>query len=430
MGVRGVFARLAAGAPVPVFVLAAMGGRERVRRLALSERVELVDSPRAATVLLVVGRLPPSLWDAARQVHDQMGAPRSTVVWDDQPLPALPLSSLVATVDDPMAALTAPMAHEGHLLADEDPNPWRGVGPYGQGGTGMTGGTPYGRPLTGRAEDRDGLQLDQLPVTVGPFFPALPPGLVLHLKLQGDVVQEATVGDNPFAQDPGDPPVPGGSLAIFERALAEPVAVADLELARARHHLWWLGDALRLHGLPAMGERSWRLAAGLRSADGRAVARLAAAVRRSQVLRWSVRGVAPTDPSSVSERGMGPVARAAGRPEDARQLDPAYAALGFAPVVQWAPADAAARWRQRMAEIEQALDLAQRADGARTTPVGVVEAPRGCIVAGAAAPSASLMGMAGRLVTGLEWGDAVAAIASLDLDVEEAARTVARPVQA
>src|SRR3546814_12868181 len=83
---------------------------------------------------------------------------------------------------------------EPAALTDVEPAVWRGVGPYGQGGTGMTGGVPYGRPLPGWAEDRDGLKHDQLQLRLGPAYPGLPPGLVLDLPLQGDIPQ--AVGKN------------------------------------------------------------------------------------------------------------------------------------------------------------------------------------------------------------------------------------------
>lgn len=437
MGVRSFLARLAAGAPVPVFPVVGEGGRPGLRRLALAEQIELADSPRAASVLLVIGRLPRALWAPALQVHDQLAAPRATVVWAEEPCAAFPRATVVGPEDDPVAAAAGAyrglLAGEGagdeHLLLDVDPNPWRGVGPYGQGGKGMTGGTPYGRPMTGRASDRDGLELDQLPLRVGPFLPALPPGLVLDVKLQGDVVQEATVGDNPFARAPDDPPLPPGELAPFERALVEPVAIADLEVARARHHLVWLGEALRLQGLAALGERARRLAAGLTMEDRRSVARMRRLVEQSQVLRWSVGRVPIFDAAAVSSRGVGPVARAAGWPQDARQLDPSYRALDFEPIVHTA-GDVAARWRQRLAEVDQALDLASRAGDRRTTPVGVVESPRGPIAPGSPPPSQVLLELVGDLVAGLEWGDALATIASLDVDVEEAARPVGAAVAA
>src|SRR3546814_14127208 len=73
--------------------------------------------------------------------------------------------------------------------------PTRRFSDLGQGGTGMTGGVPYGRPLPGWAEDRDGLKLDQLQLRLGPAYPGLPPGLVLDLHMQGDILQDVGIGD-------------------------------------------------------------------------------------------------------------------------------------------------------------------------------------------------------------------------------------------
>jgi hypothetical protein len=285
----------------------------------------------------------------------------------------------------------------------------------------MTGGTPYGRPLTGRAPDRDGLELDQLPVTVGPYLPALPVGLVVKVKLQGDVVQEATVGDNPFADDPIvelDP--------IFLQALVEPVPVAHLELARARHLLRWLGDALRVQGLTALGQRALSLAADLRTTDGRSVERLLAGVRRSGVLVWSLTDRDDLGPRATSGVGLGPVARAAGHPEDARLLDPAYGELGFRPLVGEG-GGTRSRWRQRMAELGQAMELAALAGERRTHVRDFVEGPRGPLEEGAAFPSATALGLVPSLVAALEWGDVVATLISLDLDLGEAAARVRTP---
>jgi hypothetical protein len=265
------------------------------------------------------------------------------------------------------------------------------------------------------------LELDQLPVTVGPYLPALPVGLVVKVKLQGDVVEEATVGDNPFADDPIvalDP--------IFLQALVEPVPVAHLELARARHLLRWLGDALRVQGLTALGQRALSLAADLRTTDGRSVERLLAGVRRSGVLVWSLTDRDDLGPRATSGVGLGPVARAAGHPEDARLLDPAFGELGFRPVVGGG-GGTRSRWRQRMAELGQAMELAALAGERRTGVRDLVEGPRGPLGEGAALPSAAALGLVPRLVAALEWGDAVAALVSLDLDMGEAAARVRSP---
>lgn len=425
--------KLATRAPVPVFAIAGEGTAEAVRRLRLSPHLELVDSPRAANVLLVAGPIGPALHAAVHAVHDQMSRPRLTARWDfgGETGAELPASVVIPGGADPVAQILA--AH-GELLeggrmgeeaeaADVDANPWRGMGPYGQGGTGMTGGVPYGRPMTDRAPDRDGLELDQLALRVGPFFPALPSGMVLAVKLQGDVVQEASVEDNPFLSESPRAGSPAGD-GPFERALTEPVAIAELELARARHHLGWLSEALRLQGLDALGLRALRLASHLSVDDGPALARLSSMVRRSRVLTWSTGAIGILGQAMVAGRGVGVVARAAGLPEDARSLDPAYQAVGFEPVMQ-RNGDVRARWLQHLDEVTQALELARRAGDTHTTTTGVVEGPRGPLSAAGAYPSAAVLGLLGELLVGLEWGDAVATIASLDIDMGEAARRVA-----
>jgi hypothetical protein len=383
--------------------------------------------------MLGIGELPESLQDAARIAHDEMPHPRATVWWTPAETapgrPTLPQALVLGSHDDvgaevmrvQAALLRGERASDSDLLPDVDPAPWRGVGPYGQGGKGMTGGVPYGRPLAERAPDRDGLELDQLPVRVGPFFPAFPPGLVLELKLQGDVVQAATVGENAFAIGEPQAVSPTGAPDPFVRALSEPVPIAELELARARHHLVWLGDALRVHGLGALGRRAWRLANGIaRARASEEVRTLRRVLEATRSLAWATVGVGVTDPPMLAEVPPGPVARAAGMAADARAEDPAYVGLGFQPVVQ-REGDTRARWRQRLEEALQALELAARAGGRASTPRSRVESPRGTLTPDAA-PSAQLLTLIPPLITGAEWGDAVTSIVSLDLDLEEAAR--------
>ncbi|MHB1131569.1 MAG: NADH-quinone oxidoreductase subunit D-related protein, partial [Chloroflexota bacterium] len=305
-------------------------------------------------------------------------------------------------------------ASEPPILPDLDQAPWRGVGPYGQGGTGMTGGVPYGRPMAGLAPDRDGLRLDVLPLRVGPFFPRFPTGLVLAATLAGDVIVEAAAEESPFSLLGGSA---GPNLAPFVRALAEPVAVRELELARARSHLRWLVDALVAQGLPALAHRTLRLAQQVGPGDGPAVRDLARVLGWTQVLRWPTRGVGRLAPEDAALAG-GPVARASGFADDARLADPAYRALGFQPVV-FPEGDAAARWRQRLAEAARSLDLAARAGGRHTTPGEWVESPRGRL-GRSGTPTTRLLPLLPGLLRGLEWGDAVATLVSLDLDLEEA----------
>ncbi len=453
---RNALARFAAGAPTRVFVLEGIDAPDALDVLQLRPDITFVDTPRSATVLLVAGRLPEAMHEPARRAHDAMAEPRATIWWTLAPddgamlpfpdatvVPAQPNGSPAAIVTlarmlarTQAELLCAARPSEPALLADVDPAPWRGVGPYGQGGAGMTGGVPYGRPLAGRAPDRDGLELDQLPVRVGPFFAPFPAGLVLDITLQGDVVQEAIVPGNAFVASGGDGSPVRVTGDAFHAALSEPVRIADLERARARHHLRWLARMLRVHGLDALGHRTLALAASLADSLPRGalgdVGALRRLLERTRGLGWATAGVGVIDPRLVTGRGLGPVARAAGLSEDARIDDAAYDQLGFAPVVQegagertrHAVGDARARWRQRLGEAMQSLELAARAGDRRTGGEGrPIEGVRGrSSDVTRDSPSAMLLALLPDLLLGQEWGDAVTTIVSLDIDVREAGR--------
>ena len=424
---KGVLARLAAGAPVPTFAIVGAGARERVQDLRLRPELSLLDSPRSANVLVVAGPVPQELWEPLARVHDAMSHPRCTVYITlgstQLPPPTILTAPILAEQDAVQTIVTAhrdlltgKRASDPPILPDEDPAPWRDMGPYGQGGSGMTGGKPYGRPMAEIGSDRDGLRLDLPPLQVGPFFPCLPSGFALHVKLAGDIVVEAMPGSNPYAGAalPLHP-----SLSPFVRALSEPVSIAELELARAREHLRWLADALAAHQLHALGLRVLRLAWHVGPSDGAAVRRFERALALTQVLGWSTKGVGWLGGEGLAGLGLGPVARAAAIAEDVRMDDPGYRALGFEPILQ-KDGDASARWRQRLEETAQSLDLAARAEGRRTEQKGVVESPRGRLEAGSA-PTTRLLPLLPDLLQGREWGDAVATLVSLDIDLEEAA---------
>lgn len=439
---------LAGRAPARVFVLQGLDSPADIDALRLRDDVRILESPRSATVLLVAGLLPPSLHEAAQRAHDALAHPRATVWWTRAPsidTSPFPNATLVVTGEgggDSVGELAAVLVQvhqalirgaqesEPAQLADVDPAPWRGVGPFGQGGAGMTGGVPFGRPMAGRAADRDGLELDQLPVRVGPFFAPFPPGLVLDVRLQGDVVQDVVVPGNVFAGSgaAGD----GSALPMLDSG---PVPIATLERSRARHHLRWLAHALRVHGLDALARRALAmataLARGLPSGAHKDVQALARLLERTRALAWATADVGFTSPALLADRGLGPVARAAGLAEDARLADPAYAALGFEPIVARAGAgaaqlgDARARWRQRIAEAAQSLDLAPRAGDRHAGAGGLaIEGPRGRVPRDPAepgGPSGACLALLPALLRDQDWGDAITTIVSLDIDVREAA---------
>jgi hypothetical protein len=425
VGVRSSLSSLASRARIPVFALPGEGAWEAVQDLRLSERLRLTKSPRSANVLLVAGRIPEWARAAVVSAHDSMAHPRATVFWarggvaDDL---AVLFGEAIVTDDHPAEAiagvhgdmLAGVRSSDSPVLLDVEPAPWRGVGPYGQGGLGMTGGVPYGRPLADRAEDRDGLTLDQLPLRVGPFLSPLPPGLALDVKVQGDVIQDvefvASLGKSePRTSDrrPDDP---------FMRALETAVPISEIELARASSHLRWLSDALLAQGLDALSHRALALAVRLGSQDAEAVRRFLKSLARTGVLFWST-GVGVIRRDQIGRSSAGPVTRAAGLPDDARSDDPAYRALGFEPIVEEG-ADVAARWRQRLAEILQSIELSARAGARSTSTTEQVESPRGRLRAGSR-PSRRLLELVPQLIEGAEWGDAVVTIASLDLDPDD-----------
>jgi len=408
--------------------------REAVRALRLRSELTVVDAPSAASIVIVAGVLPDQFSDPLALLHDGLPHPRAIIWWKPgtDGLALVERFPDVILVDGDELQLVASVVRvhrelftggrpsSPSVMADVGAAPWQGVGPYGQGGSGMTGGVPYGRPMAEVAPDRDGLRLDVLPVTVGPFFPPFPPGLRLDAKFAGDIVVDCAVPANPFTDVPHGAGRVRPGLDIFSRALFEPVPVAALELARARDHLTWLADALTAHGLPALGLRALRLAVHLRADDAPLVRRFIRSIEWTQVLQWSTRGVGRFgEDARESLRGCGPVARAAGLCDDVRSEDRAYEALGFAAIGQDA-GDAAARWRQRLDEIAQSLDLAGRAGALQTELIGRVESPRGLLIAGSA-PTRRLLPLIPGLINGVEWGDAVTSLVSLDLDLEEAA---------
>ena len=414
--------RVAAGAEVPVFLARGLGAADADARLRASPLVTLLDSPRAATVLVVAGFVPTELVEALGRVHDQMARPRATVWWTGDAAATTPSGWPEATIVGPYGdieavicavhreLLIAQRASEAPVLPDTDPAPWRGVGPYGHGGTGMTVGVPFGRPMAGRADDRrDGLTLDVVRIAVGPFFPMLPAGLVLDVTFAGDVVHDVTVLAPPAMSAGGSGAVlPDDATAPFGEPLGRPVGIAEIVLTRARQHLRWLARFLHLYGLDSVACRVAKIAIAP-AVNHDDLAALGRGLDRPWALGRSTRGVGVVAGEDAAAWG-GAVARAAGVGRDARSEAPSYAKLGFEPIMHRA-GDNRDRWRQRLAETEQAIVLAGRAGTAKAQPGETVEPPEPPAPADAAARLRTLL-------IGAEWGDAVATVASLDPRME------------
>ena len=148
---------------------------------------------------------------------------------------------------------------------------------------------PGGIPLAEGGPDRDGLEMDVLHVPLGPVLPDWPAGLVVSCALQGDVIVSADV--RVLGRMRGD----------------EPLIHADVDSARSAI-LWRCDSAARLlslagWGSAALGIRAIRddLLAGAQGEDvAQRLAQMSARVRRSLLLRWSLKGIRTADGSSAS----------------------------------------------------------------------------------------------------------------------------------
>jgi hypothetical protein len=300
------------------------------------------------------------------------------------------------------------------VLPDEPPSPWRGEGDHGQGGEGMMGGKPYGRPMAMVGNDPDGLMLGELATSLGPFFPGLPSGLQLELSMQGERISSIDDVINWFPERPAAEAA--AAAPALRAALGNEVAAADLERTRIRSHLRAMAAVLDLAGLEALARRFLlsdaiqppRLKRLFRAAEWRGLRRI-------------LQGIGPVAREQAKELGLvGPAARACGLDADARADDPTYRDLRFEPVTAQA-GDAWARWTVLRDECLQSAALLPQLEQ-RATRAG--EGPRGpWIIDGDAVRGAGRANLAvlEKILPGLLWPEALLTIASLDLDMSEAA---------
>lgn len=278
----GALQRLAAAGPAPVYPVIGHDALAAAELLRLRPDIALVSSARHASLLLVCGPLREADRTDLHRLHDQMPHPRATLWWRAEPDPAFADPVIVPPHDDPAGEIAfihrrlvrGERDSEPGLLPDAPPNPWRGRGDHGQGGEGMMGGKPYGRPMAMTGEDlRDGLALDAYMLTLGPFATILPPGLTLMVTLQGDVVQSIRVMRPPLPQEPGD----GPALHLIARQL-------------------------RLLGLPGHADRALRAALELRHGRAPDLARLRRRVEWSGAMRVIPPGLGTLGTSDVARR--------------------------------------------------------------------------------------------------------------------------------
>ncbi|WP_216216749.1 hypothetical protein [Amycolatopsis aidingensis] len=252
MGLSTVLRRAAVARPR--LLLAEAPGATGVR-LAVEERARRAGWPMAcsaadADVLLEAGVLHGGLRAATDLAARQ-----------------LPEPSILARIPDMSTVDTALAGLPGRLAMRRQGRAGAGAGEWSE------------PPMAGRADDRDGLTLDQLRVPLGPALPYWPAGLRLNLGLQGDLVQWAeveplglAVGTRPFWTDAA--PLPARRLDSIARLLG----VAG-----------WGGPSLRCQVLRD------RILAGDTGAEVTlAVDAVLHRVRRSRLLRCALTGLGRT----------------------------------------------------------------------------------------------------------------------------------------
>jgi hypothetical protein len=138
---------------------------------------------------------------------------------------------------------------------------------------------PGGVPMADRAPDRDGLELDELHVPLGPALPLWPAGLTVHTRLQGDVIREATVE----------------ILGDANTSYWTPHPVAHRLDASAR--------LLALTGWTDAATTAQRLRDEVLAGNTPPLEKWAARVRRSRTLRWLLTGVGQVDDAPASLAG-------------------------------------------------------------------------------------------------------------------------------
>ncbi|APX89177.1 hypothetical protein BV394_05140 [Brevirhabdus pacifica] len=252
---------LAAGAAAPIYPSIGAGMLAEVEQLfASAPGLRRAASPRDAALLLVAGDIPAEARPALDRLHDQLPHPRRTLAWKA----GEPSTQISARLNEAWRDLAHGAPSEPDRLPDEPPNPWRGIGPHGQGGKGMMGGTPRGRPMAMTGADiRDGLELDRYTARVGPFAPMLPPGLTLELTLQGDVIVEAHVLSLPFPQ-PEEADLPALCAARMLRLLGLEGAADRMTRGHAPRAAWIRGAVpAGLGAWPGAGDARDRLDAWL-----------------------------------------------------------------------------------------------------------------------------------------------------------------------
>lgn len=313
--------------------------------------------------------------------------------------------------------------------------------------------------------------MEWVPAPYGPLFPGLPGGLSLTFTLDGDTVADTEVEPGIKGHSPArlfcgpveslperaaklDPLAPVAYRLLARRAVenasgaqvSNEVALSRLgalERERAASHLGWASSFGYLIGDGWLSRQAARLQLSLLwAADIEEVELIKGdlenfirKVFRTPLLRSKLGGIGVLDRGA--EKATGPVARSAGFETDARSEDPTYRNLGFSSLTSDRN-DALARFRLRLEETKQSLDLVLKAgtiadvgflsdDASSGTGTSMIETPRGTAtlhitledgaIAAAKldAPSTHNVRFVEAVTVGKEVADALVGVGSLDL---------------
>ena len=262
MGVTGLLTRVAANRP---HVFLAEGANAFLTRSALQRglrRREWVEARSAADadVLIVIGTLNAPLSNLVNGLYEQMPGPRvRTTVLSAEDAPRALDQAQRLLLDIPwhvsdVATRTGyapPSSHEDT----------KGAMDHGAMDHGAM--APAGIPLASGGQDRDGLEMDELNVRVGPLLPHWPAALVAECVLHGDLVTEIHL--EVLADDSG---MPAQARAQTLRAAQLLDAVASTLVLAGSERFAQLATSTRdayLDGSPQADAKAQRLRSNVAS---------------------------------------------------------------------------------------------------------------------------------------------------------------------
>ncbi len=262
----------------------AWASRVAAERAVAQRGWRLAHSPATADVLVVVGQPAEELAEVVDRLWDAMPGPRTRVDLGAGGDIRGALEGAATHLSDPRA-----QAEDAASRTEPDPSAQDEHAEH----EGMDHGdmdmdmAPDGIPLAeGSEDDRDGLEMDALPVRLGPVLPHWPAGLVLDVMLHGDLVVSATAH------------LLGAGDAEDSRADGAPEARASDDVAAVLALAGWSDGAER-----ARTARDAFLD-GRDDSAGVALDDLRRRVAASRLLRWSLRGVGVLPADRAYELGL------------------------------------------------------------------------------------------------------------------------------